>query len=238
MIFAEDPSSMPTSLCRYHTSIEDRCDLWLVFELVQSADPVFTSINSIHGGFSGGERIYEICQDHDHIQILEADNCRELKSFIRQVLQGLEYLTELGIVHSDLKSDNILLSFDYESRTIKDVKIIDFGTSMPFQDVGSCLQQTTPEYLPPEALEFIEQKTKKQLTDKLEPWSIDVWSLGIVLLELVTGFPMYMAYKGRIVRHIPGTGSQMPGHTLRSPVQTGLLASTTRQNSKILKLIT
>ena len=31
------------------------------------------------------------------------------------------------------------------------------------------------------------------------PWSIDIWSLGAILLEAVIGFPLWLTYKGRIV---------------------------------------
>ena len=58
--------------------------------------------------------------------------------------------------------------------------------------------------MPPEALQILEKKStfKEKLTDKLHPWSIDIWSFGILLLELVSGFPLYMAYKGRISRKV------------------------------------
>ena len=62
---------------------------------------------------------------------------------------------------------------------------------------------TTPEYLPPEVLKHLEFSGQNKCTlnsDSLYPWSIDIWSLGIVLLELVLGFPIYMAYKGKIRR--------------------------------------
>ena len=75
---------------------------------------------------------------------------------------------------------------------------------------------TTPEYLPPEML--------KGGKDVL-PWAIDTWSLGIVLLEMVLIYPVYMAYKGRVTRH--GTDSSLT---------TGLLGDTGRQPAKILKL--
>ena len=60
---------------------------------------------------------------------------------------------------------------------------------------------TTPEYLPPEVLQYLETKSEKDLVPILrgKSWSIDIWSFGIILLEIVLGFPVYMAYKGRIV---------------------------------------
>mmetsp|Transcript_20944 Transcript_20944/g.20023 ORF Transcript_20944/g.20023 Transcript_20944/m.20023 type:complete len:130 (+) Transcript_20944:1389-1778(+) len=38
------------------------------------------------------------------------------------------------------------------------------------------------------------------MSKKLIPWSMDVWSLGTILLECVLGFPLWLSYKGRIVK--------------------------------------
>jgi serine/threonine protein kinase len=63
-----------------------------------------------------------------------------------------------GIVHSDLKSENIMIKLDYRKRVVQEVKVIDFGSSFKFCDVNTSVELTTPEYLPPDVLEFIEFK--------------------------------------------------------------------------------
>jgi len=63
-----------------------------------------------------------------------------------------------GIVHCDFKSENILVEIDIPNRCVKSVKIIDFGTSFDFGLVNSKVDITTPEYLPPEVLEYIESR--------------------------------------------------------------------------------
>ena len=93
-----------------------------------------------------------------------------------------------------------MISFDSAEANVNEVKLIDFGTSILFEDVNRCLSVTTPEYMPPEVLNFVELKAKFDIARKLHPWSIDVWSLGILTLELVLGFPIYMAYKCRLTR--------------------------------------
>ena len=120
------------------------------------------------------------------------------------MLEGLDFLQIRRIVHTDLKSENILISFEPGQRSLKHVKIIDFGTSISFSDIDTKLSQTTPEYMPPEALENLEKKASfmEKLSTKLHPWSIDIWSFGVLLLELISGFPLYMAYKGRITRSV------------------------------------
>ena len=81
-----------------------------------------------------------------------------------------------------------------------------------FENINNSVEVTTPEYLPPEVLEYSEfrmmnkasfnQKNQDLMNIKkrLKPWSIDIWSLGVILLELVIGFPIWMSYKGRIVK--------------------------------------
>ena len=126
-----------------------------------------------------------------------------------KILQGLNFLLQAGIVHSDLKSENILVEIDTLQRTVKSVKIIDFGTSFQFTDINYKVDITTPEYLPPEVLDYVEIKNKGILSrgqnrtniqNLLKPWSIDIWSLGVVILEVIIGFPVWMSYKGRTAR--------------------------------------
>ena len=87
-----------------------------------------------------------------------------------------------------MKSENILLGVDENGQF--HAKIIDFGSGYIQGDKG---ELSTPEYLPPEVLENGEMTSS-------HVWSVDIWSLGIVILELVIGFPVWMSYKGRIVK--------------------------------------
>jgi serine/threonine protein kinase len=62
----------------------------------------------------------------------------------------------------------------------------------------------TPEYMPPEILDMFKNKQKNiHYNENLDlittPWSIDMWSVGAVLLEILTGLPHWLAYKCRVV---------------------------------------
>ena len=59
-------------------------------------------------------------------------------------------------MHCDFKSENILIGFDWERKKVNSVKIIDFGSCFDFEKVNKEFEITTPEYLPPEILEFID----------------------------------------------------------------------------------
>lgn len=51
----------------------------------------------------------------------------------------------------------------------------------------------TPEYIPPELLM---NKIKSSL-----PHSTDVWSMGVIILEILTGIPVWMNFKCRVIKN-------------------------------------
>lgn len=63
---------------------------------------------------------------------MEANGCRWLKYIIREILKGLSLLADAGLVHCDMKPDNILVDLDYRTGTVNSVKIIDLGSGIKF----------------------------------------------------------------------------------------------------------
>ena len=88
------------------------------------------------------------------------------------MLQGLESLHRRRQLHRDLKSDNVLLSME------GDVKIADFGFAIQLtKDILNRKSLVgTPAWMAPELI-------KKELYDE----KVDIWSLGMVAIELVEG---------------------------------------------------
>ena len=64
-----------------------------------------------------GQSLYDILREGGFRGI----KVRDLKSYIKQTLQGLAYLHEIGITHTDLKPENLMVQVDGS------LKIIDFG---------------------------------------------------------------------------------------------------------------
>ncbi|KAL6936043.1 hypothetical protein ACO0OL_002234 [Hanseniaspora opuntiae] len=99
----------------------------------------------------------------------------ELIRFLNhQVLQGLSYLHNQGILHRDMKADNLLLDLDGVC------KISDFGISKKSTDIYSNSEMTmtgTIFWMAPEMVD-----TKQGYSAK-----VDVWSLGCIVLEMFAG---------------------------------------------------
>jgi len=102
------------------------------------------------------------------------------RSVLRQVTSALEYCHSKGVVHHDVKLENMLLLREFE------VLLSDFGFSQYYQQVADGEQRKgltsfsgSPLYLAPEV--FALQEHDEQ---------VDVWSLGISLYYMLVGsFP-------------------------------------------------
>jgi serine/threonine protein kinase len=91
----------------------------------------------------------------------------------KQICKGLSEAHHLGVIHRDLKPHNIMID------RAGDVRIMDFGIARTLKATGiteSGVMIGTPDYMSPEQAmgEAIDQRT-------------DIYSLGVILFELVTG---------------------------------------------------
>ena len=99
-----------------------------------------------------------------------------VRKYCGQILEGLAYLHEEGIVHRDLKCSNILLD------NSNNCKLSDFGISKDgVQALSGCKTDCgSPYWMSPECI-----------TCMVYGWKADIWSFGCTVLEMLNRDPPY-----------------------------------------------
>jgi molecular chaperone DnaK len=102
----------------------------------------------------------------------------ELKHYVLQICEGLEFAHKRGVIHRDVKPANIMITMEQE------VKITDFGIAKNLQSedmtTGSRILGT-PLYMAPEQIEGRQVDARS-----------DIYALGIMMYELISGNPPFM----------------------------------------------
>uniref|UniRef100_A0A8C7IGZ4 Cyclin-dependent kinase 12 n=1 Tax=Oncorhynchus kisutch TaxID=8019 RepID=A0A8C7IGZ4_ONCKI len=122
--------------------------------------------------------------DHDLMGLLESGLCQfsqeHVRSFMRQLMEGLDYCHKKNFLHRDIKCSNILLNNSGQ------IKLADFGLARLYNSEESrpyTNKVITLWYRPPELL----------LGEERYSPAIDVWSCGCILGELFTKKPIFQA---------------------------------------------
>uniref|UniRef100_A0A2K5ZR13 Cyclin-dependent kinase 12 n=1 Tax=Mandrillus leucophaeus TaxID=9568 RepID=A0A2K5ZR13_MANLE len=141
---------------------------------------VFNFFSSYVGAFY---LVFEY-MDHDLMGLLESGLVHfsedHIKSFMKQLMEGLDYCHKKNFLHRDIKCSNILLNNSGQ------IKLADFGLARLYNSEESrpyTNKVITLWYRPPELLLGEERYTP----------AIDVWSCGCILGELFTKKPIFQA---------------------------------------------
>ncbi|KAL3971572.1 hypothetical protein ACER0C_027091 [Sarotherodon galilaeus] len=144
-----------SNIVRLHDSISEEGFHYLVFDLV-----------------TGGE-LFEDIVAREYYSEADASHC------IQQILEAVLHCHQMGVVHRNLKPENLLLASKLKGAA---VKLADFGLAIEVQ--GD--QQAwfgfagTPGYLSPEVL-------------RKDPYGkpVDMWACGVILYILLVGYPPF-----------------------------------------------
>ncbi|XP_048455168.1 myosin light chain kinase, smooth muscle [Rhincodon typus] len=136
-------------------AFESKSDIVMVLEIV-----------------SGGE-LFERIIDED-FELTE----RECIKYMLQINEGVQFIHKQGIVHLDLKPENIMCV----NKTGARIKLIDFGLARRLASATSLkVLFGTPEFVAPEVINY-------------EPigYATDMWSIGVICYILVSGLSPFM----------------------------------------------
>jgi serine/threonine protein kinase len=133
-------------------TLEDNSAIYLIMELIKGSD------------------LFDIS---DYLGTLRSSSVAAL---LTPLLGAISYLHSRGIVHHDIKPENIIIDY-----TLNTLKLTDFGSSKLCSKITEGAVGGTLNYLAPEAL--MNMRGAKNVCDK----PIDIWSIGILSYVLISG---------------------------------------------------
>jgi serine/threonine protein kinase len=119
-----------------------------------------------------------------------------IELYSKQILEALNYIHSQKIIHMDIKGDNILLSNTGE------IKIIDFGESIRIESHYNFFELPYSGTILFMAPEILSSKNEKNLIDIRNLGKSDIWSLGVVLVEMFVGKLYYPPDMPKNIREV------------------------------------
>eukprot|EP00123_Amoebidium_parasiticum_P012475 comp21379_c0_seq1/m.29405 comp21379_c0_seq1/g.29405 ORF comp21379_c0_seq1/g.29405 comp21379_c0_seq1/m.29405 type:complete len:572 (-) comp21379_c0_seq1:467-2182(-) len=181
---ADAPDGHKVALKEMKLANQDRIDL-IANEILVMRDSRHPNIVNFLDSYLVDNTLWvvmEYMQGGSLTDVIENNFCTisepQMACITKQALAGLEHLHGKGVIHRDIKSDNLLISNTGE------VKLTDFGfcaTLTPEQSARYTMVGT-PYWMAPEVVRQVAYGPKA-----------DVWSLGIMVIEMLEGEPPYLS---------------------------------------------
>ncbi|KAG0570157.1 hypothetical protein KC19_6G142700 [Ceratodon purpureus] len=193
----EDPNSGLDHIARYVESFEwPGKELWLVFRYEGKSLSSLLYNAGVDAEDDRDLKGFKVVQPSPWWRWLKTteDGRSEMRSIIHQLLLAVKACHDRNITHRDIKPENMVVNTDRGSDWPSNltVRIIDFGSAIDRYSLkhlynlsGPSQAEQTIEYAPPEAT--LSQHWLYFHPDQAHVY--DMWSVGIVMLELVLGTP-------------------------------------------------
>ena len=179
-------------IARYFRYFQDTDNYWLVFADEGVSLQSLLYVITVNNGLA----VFEPSQFWVRLRTsskAESNNSMILPSIMKQIILGVAQLHHLGILHRDVKPANILLNTENSKPKLI---IADFSSALFVTDAylnenlygerGPSIDEETLSYSPPEVLLSLSPGQEVPF-DKTNPESYDVWSVGVLFLELILG---------------------------------------------------
>lgn len=147
-------------------------------------------------------------------------------SLLEQIAEALDQAHAAGVIHRDLKPQNLFVT---QGRQGPRIKVLDFGIAKAAETVQqSATQIGTPAYAAPEQLgatwRSIAERNGRAVASQVSP-ATDVWALGLIAYELFTGAPSGQFWGAETLAELPAKVflEPLPAATLRAASQSHAL---------------
>lgn len=138
-----------------------------LYEVYENSQDIIVILEFI----SGGELFH-------YLAAKEKVSEDEAVIYLKQILEGVQHMHSLDIIHLDLKPENLVL----DGNDYKRLKIIDFGLSRKLEASIECREITgTPEFVAPEVINYDPLST-----------ATDMWSIGVITYIMLSGYSPFL----------------------------------------------
>ncbi|XP_014270312.1 serine/threonine-protein kinase unc-51 isoform X2 [Halyomorpha halys] len=119
-----------------------------------------------------------------------------IRMFLKQIAAAMKALHAMGVIHRDLKPQNILLSYNVPKENLTPsmitLKIADFGFARFLEDgVMAATLCGSPMYMAPEVIMSLQYDAK-----------VDLWSIGTIIFQCLTGSAPFNAQNPQALKRI------------------------------------